>query len=152
MQESVPAELLGVPGEFLPAGQDIVPPRLLRVDAAGLQGPDHRNGEGPEIHLALHIRNDKGKIQIAQVVIDGAAAGVPPDHFDALFTDIVVADLLQRVLVFAYDDRRRILPQKQDRLAVIRPGEDVFLEGQIVGRIGTVVFDIDHGDIPFLIP
>ena len=141
-------DVLGVAGEFFAVDGDVVAAVDLGVDAQLGQRVHHRLAEEPEVEM-LGVRRvgDKGEVQVAHVVIHGAAAGETAHHGDTVGIHVGLIDLRQGVLVFADDDGVVILPQHE--ISPV-PGQTVknhLLHGQIVSRIGGVKIQIGqlHG-------
>jgi len=79
-------------------------------------------------------------------VIDRATAGDPPHDANAPRRDEIGGNLLDRVLVAADDDRRRVDVEEQEVVAGHLVPENVLLECEVEVSVGMpAVVDEDHG-------
>ena len=137
--------VLGVAGELLPVDQDIIAAGDLGGDADLRQGPDHRAAEQGEVEGdAVLLICDEGEAEIAQVVIDGPAAGEPANHLNAVLPHIGGIDLLHRVLVLPHHDGVVILPEHEISKGTVQGIKDILLQGQVKGRVNAGTSDVFH--------
>ena len=80
----------------------------------------------------LHER----KIEVAQVMVDRAAAGHAPYHGQAAPPDEVAVDLVQRHLMAPHDDAGGVLPE-QEQAGMVRgqPLQQAFFKSEVERRI-----------------
>src|SRR5690606_15914340 len=107
----------------------------------------HRLGKLAEVvHVFLQVLGDKAEIQVAQIVVYGPAPGQAPHYVDAFGIHVLPVDLLHGVLVAPDDDRGLVDVEEENVFAGGDIAQQVFLQGQVDGRIGYVfVIDKDHG-------
>ena len=108
-----------------------------------VQRLDDRRNEARVIHLTVRRRDD-AVIDVAQIVIDRAAAADAPNHRHAPLGRAQHIHLGERVLIAAAHHGGRIAPEHEDRLLRRDALKDIFLERLIEGGIVRIVFDIDH--------
>ena len=91
-----------------------------------------------EVHGLAPVRIlHEGKIEVAQIMIDRAAAGHAAHHGQAAPADEVSVDLVQRDLMAPHDDAGGVLPeQKQSRMIRGQPLQQAFFKSEIESRIG----------------
>ena len=91
-----------------------------------------------EVHGLAPVRIlHEGKIEVAQIMIDRAAAGHAAHHGQAAPADEVSVDLVQRDLMASHDDAGGVLPeQKQARMIRGQPLQQAFFKSEIESRIG----------------
>ncbi len=125
------------------ADEDVVAPGELGGDAHLPQRGDHdrgafrealRSGEPPEAR--------DGVVEVAEVVVDRAAAGHAAHDRDAEFADRVGVDLGECVLVAPDDDRGPVAPEHHE-FAVVFGGEQL-LQREVVRRIVRSVDEEFH--------
>ena len=139
---------LGRAGDLAALHQDVVAAGGLRVQAQAPQRRHHRLGEAADADAVVAYVGDEGVVQVAQVVIDRAAAGAAAHHVDMVLLHKGAVDLRLGVLVAAYYDGVVVLPQQQV-VALGAVTQDVFLECQVViGVLGVglqIVDGLFHG-------
>ena len=129
----------GAAGDLAAADEDVVAPRELRVDAPFAENVDHRRGMVREgIGFARAARRGDGVVDVAEIVIDRAAAGDPTDEVDAAGAEESAVDFGGGQLVAADDHRRSVAPEHEELRHVTVGGEGL-LQRQIEGGIGLAV-------------
>ena len=121
--------VIGAAGKLPARRQQIVAPGLLRGDPQGETGPsDDLRLTG---RVIVPAGEQKGKIQIAQVVEHRPAPGEAAGETPAFLLQEAGAALLPGVLVAADDHGVPVLPQVQGAAALPRPAEQQLLPGQV---------------------
>ena len=118
--------------------QDIVPAGTLSLHAQATEGFGH------EAVSVLHVGHGTGDavVEVAQVVIDGAATGHPSGQRDALFLQIFEVHLCIGALVKADNHRRTVLPQAENLLP--EAVQEKFVMGHVPVRVGAGIHHILH--------
>src|SRR5690606_25083888 len=88
------------------------------------------------VEAAPLVGREEAEVEVAEVMIHGAAAGDPPHHMDAALLHQPGLDLLDGILVPADDDRRLVDVEEAALLAGIPVAEHVLLEREVEARIG----------------
>ena len=138
------AHPLGGAGNLAALHQNVVPAGGLGIEAQALQRLHHRRGEA--LHgqlLKLSGIGDEGVIQVAQIVVHGAAAGGPADYVDMMLLHKGTIDLRLSVLILAHHDGVVVLPQ-QEVLSLQPVGQHIFFKRKIVIRILRMCFQIEN--------
>ena len=145
VEDAVAAQPLGRAGDFAAVHQYVVAAAGGGGEPQLTQRLDHRLREARKGQLFFLSRiGDEGVVQIAQIVVHGAAAGAAAYHADMVRLHKVGVDLLCRVLVAPHHHGVVVLPQQQV-VALCAMGQDVFLKRQIIVRVGGSCFEIiDH--------
>ena len=113
VQDAVPAQSLRRAGDLAPLHQNIVSAGGLRLQTQTLQRLDNRVGEARHADaLLIPGIGDEGVIQVAQIVVDGAAAGAAAHYVDVMLLHKGTVDLRLGVLVLPHHDGVVILPQQ----------------------------------------
>ena len=134
-------------GHLAPLDGDVVPARVFRIHADFAQGPDH----GAHVFLkaadpVFFRPAEEGKIDVAQVVIDGPSARGPAYDAYAMAPAEFLVDFSRRVLVPPHDDRGLIAPGKQHaRMPGTQGLEEGFFQGEIEEGVGAFGMDCVHG-------
>ena len=114
IQEAPAEQPLGCAGHLPPLHQDVIAAGGLRLQAQSLQGL--HNGTGEPLHgqpLRVSHVGDEGVVQVAQIMVHGAAAGGAAHHMDLMGLHKGPVDLTLGVLVLPDDDGVVVLPQEQ---------------------------------------
>ena len=114
IQEAPAEQPLGRAGHLPPLHQNVIAARGLRLQAQALQSL--HNGTGEPLHgqpLRVSHVGDEGVVQVAQVMVHGAAAGGAAHHMDLMGLHKGPVDLSLGVLVLSDDDGVVVLPQEQ---------------------------------------
>ena len=122
----------GVAGEFRTRldGHQVVPPGERRWDAEAAHGSlDHAQ---LPVNVVGRAGEDKGDVQVPQVVEHRAAAGAAPGQPPAFGLQQLHAALLPGVLVAADDHGILVLPQVEYDLVGAEAFEQQRLHGQVV--------------------
>ena len=139
------AHVLGVAGELLAVHSDVVAAGDLRLHAEGAQRFHDGDAEHMEVDAVHPVGvGDEREVQVAQVVIDRAAAGKAAHHGDVMGPDEVTVDLRHRVLIFADNDGVVVLPEHEVALAAVQAVEHILLQSQIPAGVGAGGVDIFH--------
>ena len=142
---------LGAPhghaGEFAAIDKHVVGGAEGGGDAEGVEGVGEEGMyEGVGI-VGVHEGGDDGEIEVAEVVIDGAAAGAPAVDADVILAAEGGVDFVFGELVGADDDSRAVLPEAEDvAVCKSRESQHKVIESQVEGRVGGGVEDLveDH--------
>ena len=137
---------LRVPGNLAAVGEDVVPPADLRRYAELAQHFDHGLVEQVvAIEARVHVARHEAEVQVAEIVVDRAAARHAPHDANAARIYQVGVDLFDGVLVAPDDDRGRIDVEEQEVIVRHLVAEDVLLERQIEARVcGATIVDEEH--------
>ena len=108
------AQHLPAAGNFAPFGFHIITPRNFGAHAKVGQSRTYRLKVAPKIHFftAWGMFN-KGKIQIARIMIHSPAAGYAAHHRQLFTPDKVGVHLVHNALVAAHNNRGAILPKQK---------------------------------------
>ncbi len=124
-----------VPGDLFAVHRQVVAPGNLRADAQQAAGL-HDNRKLPR-DIKIPLAKDKGKIEVAQVVVDRAAARQPARKAPAIGLQRFHIAFLPAFLVAADHHGVPVLPQVQDTF----PGTDGLhqhiLPGKVFVRVGA---------------
>ena len=105
VQDSAMAHPLGGAGYLASLHQNVIPAGGLGIEAQALQRLHHLRGK--PLHgqlLKLSGVGDEGVIQVAQIVVHGAAAGGPADHVDMMLLYKGTVNLRLGVLILQTQD------------------------------------------------
>ena len=114
VQHLAPAQHLPAAGNLASLGLHVIATGNSGTHAEIGQSRAHRLKIAPEIHLfsAAGMRN-KGKIQIARIMIHSPAAGDTTHHWQVFTPDEIGIDFVHRTLVAPHNNRRAVLPKQK---------------------------------------
>lgn len=94
---------------------------------------------------SIEVREyDKGKIQVACIVVHRPAAGQAPHNPNPVGIHKSLINLLGGVLIFAHHNGVAVLPEHKIGPAPVHLLKDIFLQRQIKIGVRTGRFEIDH--------
>jgi len=97
------------------------------------------------VEAIAYVPRHEAEIQIAEVVVDGSAPRDATHDANAARRHDVGVDLLDRVLVPADDDGRRIDVEEEQVVVAHAVPQDVLLEREVELRVGDAgVVDVEH--------
>ena len=144
MVQNRPAEhCLRVAGDLFAVRDQVTDPALNAWDAERRQRVCHREEKMRVSVRCILPRREDRVVEIAHVVVYGAAAGVSAHHGDPGGPYLRQTDLFKDVLVPAAYHARRILPEHHDRLARIQRDKRL-LRRDVDIRIESAVVDAEH--------
>ena len=101
----------------------------------GFERGENRRGKIGKIQAVLPFRRRKeGIVDVAEVVIDRAAARDPTGNVNTVSLNIVHRQLGVGILIFSNHDGRLVLPKQ--KYVVVAMQKQIFLDRQIAVRIG----------------
>ena len=137
MHDAALLEILGIAGELPPVDGHVVAAIDLCGDAEFGKGADDGLAEDREVQRRESAGvGDEGEVEVAEVVINSAAAGETADHADPVLLHISLVDFGKGVLVFADDDGVVVLPEHEVCAVARQRVEHILLGGQIEGGVG----------------
>ena len=137
--------VLGISGEFHATDGQVVAAGEFGVDAEAGQGLHHRADKNLEVEARGGVLvHDKGKIQVACIVVHRPAAGQAPHNPNPVGIHKSLINLLGGVLIFAHHNGVAVLPEHKIGPAPVHLLKDIFLQRQIKIGVRTGRFEIDH--------
>ena len=128
-------QALGIAGALSPLYEDVVAAAALGGDAQAAEGIGH-DSVGV-VHLPR--RADDGVVEVAEVVVHGAASRHATGEHDAVGFQEGEVDLCVRALIQADDHGGSVLPEEENGFVQAEPFEREFVEGHVpVGVCGGV--------------
>ena len=135
----------GVAGKFPAGNRQIVAAAEFSINPQ----PAHRlqNYLQLSLQVVAGAGHYKSKVEIAQVVENGAAARQAPGQLFAVVLQFLAPALLPGILIAADDHSALVLPEVEDDLVLSQRSQQVFLQGQVVPGViagGTYYFGPWH--------
>ena len=136
---------LGVAGKFKGVYTQVISPFELGIYTEGFKGCNYGTGEYFVVaEFFGGILFNKGIVEVAEVMVDGSAAGHSPHDGDAEPPQGGDGRFPADILAASDDHGGGILPEQEDRI-VPEILEDELLERLIIERVGRIMQDGYHG-------
>ena len=143
MQHAVFIDMLGIPRKLFPFYGQVVASFKAGIDTHLLQNLQNGLREAVEVNKLIRLPiADKGKIDVAQVMKNGAPTADASYHRNVVFFHIVGVYFGQRVLVFPHNDAGFVAPEHKNIVAEF--AQAILFGGDIKIRIGKFSFDTAH--------
>lgn len=136
---------LSIARNFLAVDHQIVATGELRLHAQVRQGVNHGLRERLEVKISTFVLvGYDGVVEVVVVVIDRSPTRYAAHHVDSVLFHEIGIYFLDRVLVFAHDDRRFVDPEDEHLVVMQQVFEAIFLERDVVIRLPRIVDDVYH--------